>query len=95
MAFRMPLPSVHSLRDLADMSGPYPMPARHMVLSAQRYCYGEAMVSFLEEFPPEEIFLDRDEFVARGMAFRDHLGLLSAQRPAFMERFFRRRLHTA
>jgi len=95
MGSRTPLPSVHSLRDLADMSGPYPLPARHMVLSAQRYCYGEAMLSFLEEFPPEEVFLDRDEFVARSQALRDHLGLQSAQQPAFMERFFRRRLHTA
>lgn len=92
MGFRSSLPSVRSIRELADIGGPYPMRARHVILAAERFCFNEAVVSFLRQFSPNEVFLDRDELVARCLALRDYLSLQPAQRPTLAERFFGRYL---
>lgn len=90
MGRRSSLPSLRSIRELADIDGPYPIRARHAVLAAQRFCFGENVVSFLEQFSPDEIFLDREEFVSRCLTLRDYLSL-QAHPYTFMERLFRRR----
>jgi hypothetical protein len=82
------LPSVRSLRGLAELCGPYPIRARHVVLAAERYCYGVAMITFLAEFSPEELFVDYDDLLARCLALRDYL-CLPSERPPAMERLFR------
>jgi len=60
-----PLPSIRSIRQLAELDGPFPMHCQHIVSAAERFWFGDSMISFLKLFPPDEPFQTRDEFVER------------------------------
>jgi hypothetical protein len=65
MAYGNTFSTMHALRQLADVAGPFPIKARHVILAAERYGFGYRVMVFLEQFEPEEIFSDRAEFIRR------------------------------
>jgi hypothetical protein len=65
MTYNIYHPSMHTLRRLADVAGPFPIKSRHMILAAERFGFSARVGSFLELFELEEIFLSRDDFMRR------------------------------
>lgn len=65
MVFRQRLPSIRTLRQLAEIDGPFPAKNRHAMLAAERFWFGENVIAFLKLFPPNEVFHSRDDFIDR------------------------------
>ena len=65
MTYDQPLPSMRSLRKLASWDGPFPMKSYHMILGAQRYGFGSDMIGLLRQFPHDDVFRSRDDFINR------------------------------
>lgn len=63
MAYDTPLPPIRKLKQLADWGGPFPIHNRHLILAAERFGFGEKVISFLELFPKNAIFDTRSEFI--------------------------------
>lgn len=59
------LPPMRSLRKLAMWDGPFPMKSRRLVMAAERFGFGDDMITFLKLFPRDEVFRSRDEFLER------------------------------
>jgi len=65
MLFQKQLPAVRTLRQLADIDGPFPLKAHYIVLAAERFNFDDAVISLLTLFPREEVFRSREEFIMR------------------------------
>ncbi|HKX73478.1 MAG TPA: hypothetical protein VJM32_05665 [Candidatus Saccharimonadales bacterium] len=65
MTFNKRLPTIRTLRYLADMDGPFPIKNRHIILAAQRFWFGDNVIEFLKLFPPDAVFHSRDGFIER------------------------------
>ena len=65
MAYTQKLPSLRIMRFLADIDGPFPIKNRHVVLAARRFRFDDNVINFLQQFPADEIFASRDDFVER------------------------------
>ncbi len=59
------LPSIRTLRSLAEIDGPFPIHCRHVVIAAERFWFSDKVINFLQLFPPNEVFRSRDDFVER------------------------------
>ncbi len=62
---RQRLPSLRTLRNLADMDGPFPLHTKHIILAAERFWFRDNVIAFLRLFPPDEVFYSREDFVVR------------------------------
>jgi hypothetical protein len=65
MMHKEKLPSIRTLRYLADIDGPFPIKNRHVILAAQRFWFNDNVIEFLKLFPPDTVFYSRDEFIER------------------------------
>lgn len=67
------LPSMRALRRLADMAGPFPTQAHHIVMAAQRLWFDDRVVDFVQCFSRNEGFHSREEFIERCEDLRSEL----------------------
>ena len=63
--FKRKLPAIHTLRDLAELDGPFPTTNRHVILAAERFWFSDDVIAFLKLFPSEEVFRSREDFIER------------------------------
>jgi hypothetical protein len=63
MTYDRPLPSIRQLKKLAEWDGPFPLKSYRMVISAERYGFDENLIQFLQLFPHNTVFQNRDDFV--------------------------------
>jgi len=57
------LPSTHALKQLAELSGPFPIKNRQLLLAAERFGFGERLIGFLRLYPDHQVFHSRDSFL--------------------------------
>ena len=76
------LPSRDKIARLAQLGGPYPTTARHLLIYAKTYNLGNEVVGFLDQFLPEEKFSSSDDFITR---YDDLKFLINEERQAPFE----------
>jgi hypothetical protein len=65
MNYNGPLPSIRRLKKLAEWGGPFPMKGRTMMISAERFGFDIATIQFLQLFPDNGVFRNRDDFLCQ------------------------------
>lgn len=65
MQYDKPLPSIRKLKKLIEWDGPFPMKSYRVVIGANRYGFDEDTISFLELFPHDTVFQNRNDFLDR------------------------------
>jgi len=70
MPYYNSLPSVRTLRKLAEWIGPFPMRRSRLIISAERYGFDDNVIQFLLLFRRDAVFHNRDNFLERALRLR-------------------------
>ena len=65
MLYNRPLPPIRDLKKLATWDGPFPMKGYRAVIGADRYGFDDDTIRFLQLFPHDAVFQNRDDFLQR------------------------------
>lgn len=75
MVYTKQLPKADNLSRLAESAGPFPITAGNLAQKAKSMKFNKSMQDFLRQFPDDEVFESRADFVLRSeeleMLFRE------------------------